>query len=42
MTNDKELLEQLDTSKEEESAYEIALQQFDEAAEALDLKQGIA
>ena len=42
MTTDKGLMGQLDTFGEEQSAYEMALQQFDEAAEALGLKQGMA
>ena len=42
MTTDKGLMEQRDILAEEQSAYEMALQQFDEAAEALDLKQGMA
>ena len=46
MTTDKGLAGQRDTSLnmpgQEESAYDMALQQFDEAAEALGLKQGVA
>jgi len=41
MTTDKEPLGQSDIP-EEESAYDMALQQFNEAAEVLDLEQGIA
>jgi len=42
MATDKGQVEQRDTFGGEESVYEMALQQFDEAAEALGLKQGIA
>ena len=42
MATDKGLVEQRDTFGEEESPYEMALQQFDEAAAMLGLKQGVA
>ncbi|MDP6101863.1 MAG: Glu/Leu/Phe/Val dehydrogenase [Dehalococcoidia bacterium] len=42
MATDKEFLGQPDTLEEKQSAYEMALQQFDEAAEVLGLKQGTA
>ena len=41
MATDKGVVKQLDTLKEEESAYEMALQQFGEAAEVLGLNQGM-
>ena len=42
MATDKGLLEQREYFKEEDSAYETALQQFGEAAEVLGLNEGVA